>query len=161
MNIKQVFWEKLPQYARKKVPKFFIGWLDRFKARHSTKKSKQHGEAGSVNLEAVEDELQETREAVEPYDSQNIYNMDESAVFWKMTTDGTLATQQGPGGKHDKARIIITLACNVTGPHKLDPWFIGKAAVPRCFGRSSINVKDFCMVWRSNKKAWMAGKIFK
>lgn len=93
MNV--VFWEKLPQYARKKAPKLSIGWLDRFKARHSTRKFKQHGEAGSVNLETVEDELQETREAVDPYDSQNIYNMVESAVFWKMTPDGTLVTQHG------------------------------------------------------------------
>ena len=78
-----------------------------------------------------------------------------------MTPDGTLGTKQSAGGKHDKARITINLACNVTGSHKLEPWFIGKAAKPRCFGRSSINIKNFRMVWRNNKKAWMTGKIFK
>ena len=87
--------------------------------------------------------------------------MDESALFWKMTSDGTFDTEQSAGGKHDKARITINLACNVTGSHKLEPWFIGKAAKPRCFGRSTINIKNFRMVWRNNKKAWMTGEIFK
>lgn len=109
----------------------------------------------------VEEDLQEIRETVQPYDNKDVINMDESALFWKMAPEVTLATQQGPGQKYDKARITINLAYNVTGSHKLDPWFICKAAKPRCFGRSSINVKNFRMVWKSNKKAWMAGKIFK
>lgn len=69
--------------------------------------------------------------------------MDESALFWKMAPDGTLGTDQGAEGEHGKARITISLACNVTGSHKLEPWFIGKARVPRSFGGSSIKIKDF------------------
>ena len=91
----------------------------------------------------VEEELQEIREAVNPYTNEDVYNMDEFALFWKMTPDGTLGTEQSAGGKHDKARITINLACNVTGSHKLEPWFIGKAAKPQCFGQSSINIKNF------------------
>lgn len=55
-------------------------------------------------------ELQDTREAVKLYDNEGIYNIDEYAVFWKMTPDDILATQLEPGGKHDKARITINLA---------------------------------------------------
>lgn len=112
-------------------------------------------------MAAIEEELQEIRETVQPYDNEDVYNMDESALFWKMTPDVTLATQQGAGRKHEKARITINLACNVTGSHKLDPWLIGKAAKPRCFGGSSINIKNFRMICKNNKKAWMTGKIFK
>ena len=86
--------------------------------------------------------------------------MDESALFWKMTPDKTLEMEQSAGGKHNKAHITINLAYNVIESHKLEPWFIGKATKPQCFGRSSINIKNFQMVWRNNKKAWMTGKIF-
>ena len=69
----------------------------------------------------VKEELQEIREAVNPYTNENIYNMDKSALFWKMTLDGTLGTEESTGGKDDKARITINLACNVTGSYKLEP----------------------------------------
>lgn len=41
--------------------------------------------------------------------------MEESALFWKMIPDVTLAIKQGAGGKYDQGRITINLACNVTG----------------------------------------------
>lgn len=128
-----VLWEKLPQYAGEEVPKFSTGWLDSFKARHNIKKYRQHGESGSIDLVIVKEELQEIREAVNPYTNEDIYNMNESALFLKMTPDRTLRTEQSTGGKHDKACITINLACNVIGSHKFELWFIGKAAKSRCF----------------------------
>lgn len=101
------------------------------------------------------------REAVNPYIKEDVYNMDESALFWKMTRDETLGTEQSAGKKHEKARITINLACNINGSHKLKSWFIGRAVVPRCFGRLSINIKNFQIVWQSHKKLWMTDKIFK
>lgn len=95
-----------------------VGWKG---TKHGirVKKLMQAGEAEAVDLEIIEEELEETMETVQPYD--NDYNMDKSTLFWKMTLDVTLATQQGPRQKHDKARITINLAYNVTGSHKLDP----------------------------------------
>jgi hypothetical protein len=40
----------------------------------------------------------------------------------------------------------------------LPPWFIEKAAKPRCF--AEFNMQNFRMMWRSNQKAWMTGRIF-
>ena len=130
-------WEKMSLYADQEIPKFSTGWLDGFKARHNIKKYRRHGEASAIDMEVVEKELQEIREAVNPDTNKDVYNMDESALFlfWKMTPEGTFGTEQGAGGKHDEARITINLACNVSGSHKLEFWFNGKAAVPRCFGR--------------------------
>ena len=156
-----VLWKKLPQYAGQEVPKFSTGWLDGFKARHNIKKYKQQRESGLIDLVVVKEELQEIQEDVNLYTNKDIYNMDKSALFWKMTLDGTLGTEQNAGSKNDKAYITINLACNVTGSHKLEPGFIGKAAKPQCFGRSSINIQNFQMVWQNNKKVWMTGKIFK
>lgn len=56
--------------------------------------------------------------------------MNESALFWKMILDIILKTQQKVEKKHDKVRIIINLAYNVTGLHKLDSQFKTKAVKP-------------------------------
>ena len=72
----------------------------------------------------VEKELQEIREAVNPYMNEDVYNMEKSALFWKMAPDGTLGTEQSAGDKNDKARITINLTCNITGSHKLELWFM-------------------------------------
>lgn len=55
----------------------------------------------------VEEGLQEIREAIHSYTNEDIYNTDDSALFWKITSDGTLGTEQSAGGKHDKVRITI------------------------------------------------------
>lgn len=98
---------------------------------------------------AVENEIEDLREELQAYKSEEIYNI------------GTLATEQTPGGKHDKARISTNLAVNATGTDRVPPWFIDKAATPRCLGRSGVNARNRRMVWLSNQKAWMTGRIFK
>lgn len=45
-----------------------------------------------MNLIVVEEELQEIRETVQIYENEDIYNIDESALFWKITPGVTLAT---------------------------------------------------------------------
>ena len=155
------FWLSLPQYTGQEMPKWSTGWLDGFKARYNIKRYRNFGEVGAVNQIAIEVELEELREQLRSYSNENIYNMDETGLFWKMTPDSTLATMQTPGGKHEKARITANFCCNVDGSHKLPPWFIGKAAKPRCFGSANIKIKNFNAVWRHNKKGWMTGRIFK
>lgn len=69
----------------------------------------------------VKKELQEIWEAVNPYINENVYNMDESALFWKMILDGTLEIEQSAESKYNKAHITINLTCNVTRSYKLEP----------------------------------------
>lgn len=154
-------WQKLPQYRDLPVPKWSNGWLQAFKDRHYIKRYTRHGEAGAVNRVVVEEELIKIREDLKLYPSQDIFNMDESALFWKMTPDGTLATEQTPGGKREKARVTVNFCCNVTGTEKLPLWLIGKAQKPRCFGRAGIKAENLNVVWRANQKAWMTGRLFK
>jgi hypothetical protein len=61
-----------------------------------------------------------------------------------MSPDETLATMQTTEEKHNKARITINLAVNVTDTNKLPPWFIEKAAKPRCF--AEFNMQNFRMM---------------
>ena len=152
---------KLPQYAGVEMPKFSEGWLDGFKTRYKIRRYRRFGEAAAVDKVAVEGELVQLREKLNQYEKRDTYNMDESAIFWKMLPDATLADQQMPGGKIEKARLTVNFCTNVDGSHKLPPWFIGKAQNPRCFGKAGIKIDNFRCVWRFNTKAWMTGKLFK
>jgi hypothetical protein len=119
----------------------------------------RHGEAAAVDTEALEVDLQSIREALQSYPNEDIYNMDETGLYWKATPDRTLASEEIAGGKKEKARITANFCCNVTGSDKLPIWFIGKAKNPRCF--KGIKIKNLDLEWRSNAKAWMTGKIFR
>lgn len=55
-------------------------------------------------------------------------------------------------GKYEKTWITINLTYNTDGSHKLEPWFIGTAAMLCCFSQLFINIKNYCIIWRSNKK---------
>lgn len=102
-----------------------------------------HGKVGAVDLVVVEKELQKIRKAVNLYTNKNLYNRDEFALFWKMTLDRILGTKQSAKKKYEKVWITINLICNVSKSHKLKPWFIRRAIISCCFGRSSINIKNF------------------
>jgi DDE superfamily endonuclease len=95
------------------------------------------------------------------YPLEDIYNIDETGLFWKLLLDRTLASEQLPGGKLRKERISVVFCCNASRTHKLDPWFIHKRYRPRCFGYKGIKIHTLPLEWRANKKAWIINKIFK
>ena len=61
----------------------------------------------------------ELRNLVDAYDMEDTYNMDEGALFWKMTPDTTLATERQSGCKKEKARVTAVVCCNASGSNKL------------------------------------------
>ena len=80
-------------------PKWSIGWLEGFKSRNGIRKRKQHGEAVLVNMEGAEDRMIELCAIVVPYPLKDVYNMDETGLFWKATLDTILATESQSGTK--------------------------------------------------------------
>ena len=72
--------------------------------------------------------------------------------------DRGLATIQMSGKKKEKTRITIGFACNADGSDKFEPFFIGKAKKPRCFGKQGPNGAGY--YYRHNKKAWMNSVLF-
>jgi hypothetical protein len=83
--------------------------------------------------------------------------MDETALFWKLTPDRTLATKAGSVGKRCKDRITLALTCNADGSEKFEPWIIGKSKNPRCL--KGINCKLLRIQYQWNKSKWMTGLI--
>lgn len=83
---------------------------------------------------AVKNDLKDLRKQMKGIELKNIYNMDETSLFWKLLPDNTLTHDTIAGGKAQKTRITAVFCCNAIGTRKMKPWFIGKAQTPRCFG---------------------------
>ena len=136
------------------------GWLDRFKERHDITFKAVCGEATSVDT-ALADMTEWTRRLstiLKTYSPNDIYNADETGLFFKLTPDKTLEFKsvQCQGGKRSKERITVMVCANMSGTDKLPLLVIGKYANPRCFK----NLKTLPTQYESNKKSWMTSDIF-
>lgn len=129
-------WNELTCYEGLPLPDFSNRWVDRFKNRHDIKQRTRHGEANSVDDAATEEQLVEIREIIALYDSADVYNCDESGLFWKSIPKRGLSTQPIAGSKQMKCRITAHFTCNATGTDKPPPWFIGTTINPRSFVNS-------------------------
>nr|XP_002735421.1 PREDICTED: tigger transposable element-derived protein 6-like [Saccoglossus kowalevskii] len=135
------------------------GWLESWRGRYSIKSFKVNGESADVDLEVVEDFKQRIGELCEGYRPEDIFNTDETGVYFRALPDRTLGTKSDDckGGKVSKERLTALFTCSMTG-EKIKPFVIGKAAKPRCF--KNIDPKTLPVYWNSNKKAWMTSALF-
>jgi len=134
------------------------GWVEGFKKRNNLRRIRIQGEANSVPLEILPEERDRLRQIIGEYDLANVYNADETSLFFRMPPNMTLATGKTSGAKRDKSRITVLLACNATGSDKLKPLVIGKAGRPHCF--RNVNMNTLPVTYRNNQKAWMRSDIF-
>jgi DDE superfamily endonuclease len=109
-------------------------------------------------MQNIEEELQHIKHIIVQYAPDDIYNMDETGLFYNLAPDKTIAQRQIEGAKKDKTRITIGFTCNASGSDRLPPLFIGHAAKPRCFKKKSGDKLGF--FYLHNKTAWMTGIFF-
>lgn len=133
------------------------GWLQKFKARHGIKLRTLHGESGSVDASNLHVYIKELNEIVSGYDPRNVFNYDESALFYRLPPSKTLATKLIHGKKKSKDRISIAFCCNMSGSEKMNPIVIGKFQTPRSF-KNRKNKMNFDYYFNTN--AWMTKDIF-
>lgn len=135
------------------------GWLTRFKARHGIIAKVLCGEsAASDTNSAATWASSALPEILKKYASSDIYNADETGLFYELLPTKTLDMkgQLCSGGKHSKKRATLLLCTNMDGSDKRCPLVIGKSARPRCFkGGKSLPVK-----YIANNKSWMTRAIF-
>ena len=69
---------------------------------------------------------------LEGTDPQDIWNMDETALFWKVVSARTykMDGKEGKNAKRSKDRLTITVTVSADGD-TFDPQMLGKAACPR------------------------------
>ena len=134
------------------------GWLQRFKKRHGIVIKYMCGENASVSDTLVDNWLTlNIPTLLSGYEARNIYNADETGLFFRLLLDKTLIFKKESchGGKHSKERITVLVGANVEG-EKLPLLVIGKSKNPRCFK----NVKSFPVQYTSSSKAWINSSIF-
>ena len=128
------------------------GWLERFKGRHNISSAVISGEKGCVDGIVVDDWKERLPDLISGYKPDDIYNMDETGLFYRALPDRTLDIkgQECTSGKKVKERITLALCVSMTGEFER-PLVIGRAAKPRCFKHLCLD--KLPVTWKFNKKA--------
>ncbi|CAF1622589.1 unnamed protein product [Adineta ricciae] len=136
------------------------GWLERFRTRYNVNFRVISGEAAAVCEETVADWKSRLATILEEYNPGDVYNCDETGLYYKMMPDRSLVVNKEDcvGGKKSKERFTVLLCANWAGNDKLKPVVIGKAAKPRCF--KNIDMKKLPVTWYHNRTAWMNSFLF-
>ena len=130
-------------------------WLERFKIRHSIVFRRMCGESAAVTAEMMSDCLTHTLPSVlAEYRPENVFNADETGLFWKCLPDKTMALKGDTcsGGKRSKERITVMVCASMAGEQVV----IGKYKKPGCFK----NIRSLPVMYKANTRAWMVSELF-
>lgn len=140
------------------------GWLDRFKKRHGIRQLTVTGESLSGDAVASEKFKKEFEQIIasETLTADQIYNADETGLFYRVLPNKTLASKidkSAKGFKKSKDRLTAMACSNASGKHKLPLVIIGKSKNPRAL--KNVNRASLPVVYEHQKRGWMEGTIFK
>ena len=135
------------------------GWLDSFKKRHNITGATIVGESGGVDAGVVGDWSSRLPNIIGDYAPENIYNTDETGIFFKQTTNKTLHVKgtKCSNGKQSRERVTCLVTVNMAGG-KEKPLFIGKSENPHCL--RYVNRDNLRCTYTHQRKAWMNSTIF-
>ncbi|XP_032897989.1 tigger transposable element-derived protein 1-like [Amblyraja radiata] len=138
------------------------GWFQRFKRRNNFNNVKISGEAASANTEGAAAFKEELNRIIvdEKYLPEQIFNVDETCLFWKRMPEHTYIHQESktmPGFKTYKDRVTLLLGGNVAG-FKLKPLLIYHSENPRAL--KNVSKQTLPVHYRHNRKAWMTLALF-
>ena len=78
------------------------GWLQNFKNRHGMSMKPMQGEAASADPDKIISGRQQLKENLKNYEPEDIYNMDETGLFYRLGPNQTLATSSKVSGIKNK-----------------------------------------------------------
>ncbi|XP_056379957.1 tigger transposable element-derived protein 1-like isoform X2 [Hyla sarda] len=141
------------------------GWFERFKQRCEVKSVIRHGEAASANHEAADSFKMEFQRLMEDegYLPQQVFNCDETGLFWKKMPKRTFITREEasiPGHKPMKDQLTLLVGANASGDFKLKPMLVYHSDTPRVFKQKKIIKANLGVFWRCNKNAWVTRHVF-
>ena len=137
------------------------GFQWRFCKRHGIRNLAIQGEKASADSEAAKDFQQEFPSLISSYTLDQIFNCDETVLYFRCLPDKTLAAafeKRAEGRKKAKDRVTVNACANVTGSIKLPLLFIGKAKRPRCY--KNTNMDSLPVIYRNQSNAWVNTEIF-
>ena len=122
---------------------------------------------GSKESAAPYDELETWKETVllptlARYSPNDIYNGDETALFYKSLPHRTYCFDgdKPAGSAKHKDRLTLLIITNMDGSDHRKLSVIDKSKTPRCLQKKyKMQVKDMSVDWYASKNAWMTGEI--
>ncbi|QRW11097.1 tigger transposable element-derived protein 6 [Ceratobasidium sp. AG-Ba] len=138
--------------------KFSDGWLSKFKQRWGLKHYVFHGEAASAPVHTLDEHRRTLHQLLARYGPADRINVDETALPYRQSPTGGLASHALSGLKVDKTRLTYVVGTSQTG-EKLKPLVLGRAKRPRCFKNGAP--ESYGYYYRYNKKAWMTSEIWR
>jgi hypothetical protein len=81
------------------------GWIFKFKKRNGLRRIKYSGEANSAPLQTLPEERSKLQLILSQYNEEDIYNADETGLFFRMEPNQTLST--GPISGYKKVNLLI------------------------------------------------------
>ncbi|XP_064116192.1 tigger transposable element-derived protein 1-like [Macrobrachium nipponense] len=99
----------------------------------------------------------------EGYSSQQVFNCDETGLFWKKMPRRTYITEEEkklPGHKPMKDRLTLALCSNASGDCKVKPLLVYHSETPRAFKAHKVLKEKLPVMWRANAKAWVTRLLF-
>ena len=95
-------------YEKLKAFKAEIGWYIGFKGRYGLHSGVAAGEAASVDMNFATKGAEEIKEELDGLDPNDIFNLDEAALFFRMFPERTIMVQPNEkGAKRSKVNSII------------------------------------------------------
>ena len=95
------------------------------------------------------------------YSPDQIYNLDETALYYKAMPKSTYVSKhqkQARGRKLEKSRFTAMFCVNLTGSHKMRPVVVHTAAHPRCYKHLS-DMNNSGVYWYKTRNGWMTTTI--
>ncbi|UYV80139.1 hypothetical protein LAZ67_18001814 [Cordylochernes scorpioides] len=141
------------------------GWFENFKRRSGIHSVTRHGEGASSDAEAAETFTAEFEKLVvtECYLPQQVFNCDETGLFWKKMPKRTYITAEAntmPGHKPMKDRLTLLLCANASRDLKVKPLLVYHSENPRAFKKHKVQKSQLNVLWKSNTKAWVTRLLF-
>ncbi|XP_039608826.1 tigger transposable element-derived protein 1-like [Polypterus senegalus] len=137
------------------------GWFQKFKKRFNLASVNLQGEAASDKA-AAEKYVADTFKAIIKeggYRPQTVFNMDETALFWKWMPSYTFIMKEeakAPGFKAHKDRITLVMCANAAG-FMIKPGLVYKSKNPRALNNKNKNMLP--VYWMHNMKAWITKRL--
>lgn len=131
-----IFGPVLREYARQVGKRFHNsekfkaskGWLDRFRTRYNIHFRVVSGESRTVDQDTIIDWKSPLYSIIEHYDPADMFNCDETGLFYNLMPDRSLMVHKNDckGGKKSNERYTVMLCTNWSGTGKLKLLVIGK-----------------------------------
>ena len=140
---------------------FSVGWLRNLKERHGLHRLKGQGEQQPADHHTASNFSEEFRRLIREHNvtPEQVYNADETALFWRCLPTSTLSAyteREAVGFKVNKDRVTLLSCANAAGTHKCKLFVVGCYKKPRAFK----NMVHPPVHYDASENAWMTAAFF-